>query len=96
MVTVPAIQDRLDFVGRYGGDDGPGGLRVVSLAGGVLIEIGVVHHSPGRAVSLGCDHHAAGPSDWVVHRNSLQNTQADISVESILDSLLPVQGNLAG
>ena len=59
VVTVPTVHHRLDLVGRDGGHDGPGRLRVVGLARSVLVQVGVVHHPPGRAISLRCDNHAA-------------------------------------
>ena len=96
MVAVPAVQDRLDLPGRDGGDDGPGGLRVVSLTRSVFVEVGVVHHPPWGAVSLRCNYHTAGPGDGVVDWDSLQDTETNISVKAILDGLLPVERNLTG
>ena len=45
---------------------------------------------------FGRDDHPAAPGDRSVDRDFLQDTKADISVQALLDSLLPVERNLAG
>ena len=94
VVAVPAVQDRLDLVRRDGGDDGPGGLRVVSLTRSVFVEVGVVHHPPRGAVRLRCDYHSGTPGDGVIDWDSLQDAETNISVKAVLDGLLPVERNL--
>ena len=96
VISVPAVHHRLDLVGRDGGDDGPGRLSVMCLSGGVFVEASVVNNTARGAVMFCRDHHPATPRDWSVDRNFLQNTQPDVSVEAVLDSLLPVERNLAG
>ena len=96
VVAVPAVQDRLDLPCRDGGHDGPGGLSVVGLPRSMFVEAGVVHDTARIAVVFGCDDHPVAPGDWSVDRDFLQDTKAHISVQALLDSLLPVEGNLAG
>ena len=45
---------------------------------------------------FGRDHHPAAPSDGIVHRDLLQDAEADISVQTVLDGLLPVKRDLTG
>ena len=96
VIAVPAVQHRLDLVGRDGGDDGPGRLCVVSLARCVLVQTSVVHHTAGGPVRLGSDHHSGAPGDRIVDRDSLQDSQTNISVQTVLHLLLPVERNLTG
>ena len=96
MVPVPAVQNRLDLVRGEGRDNGPRGLRVVSLSRSVSVESRVVYNTARGTVMLGCDHHPTAPSDGVVHRDLLQNTGTDISVKTVLDRLLPVERDLTG
>ena len=69
---------------------------MVSLSRSMFVEAGVVHHTARRAVMFGRDDHPAAPGDRSVDRNFLQDTEADVSVQALLDSLLPVERNLAG
>ena len=68
----------------------------MSLSGSMFVEAGVVHDTARIAVMFGCDDHPGAPGDWSVDRDFLQDPKADISVQALLDSLLPVEGNLAG
>ena len=96
VISVPAVQDRLDLVGWDGGDNVPGRLGVVSLSRSVFVQSSVVNNTARGAVMFGCDHHPAAPGDWSVDWNFLQNTKPDISVQTVLHSFLPVKRNLAG
>ena len=69
---------------------------MVSLAGSVTIEGSVVNNSPWAAIKLGSDDHSAAPSHWVIDRDLLKDTQTDITVQTLLDRLLPVEGHLTG
>ena len=66
------------------------------LSGGVFVEASVVNNTARGAVMFRRDHHPAAPADWSVDGNFLQDTQPDVSVEAVLDSLLPVERNLTG
>ena len=67
---------------------------MVGLTRSVFVEVGVVHHPPRRAVSLGSYHHPGGPGDGIIDWDSLQDAETNISVKAVLDGLLPVKGNL--
>ena len=45
---------------------------------------------------FGRDHHPAAPSDGIIHRDLLQDAETDISVQAVLDGLLPVERDLTG
>ena len=69
---------------------------MVSLAGSVTIEGSVVNNSPGTAIKFGGNDHPAAPSHWVIDRNLLEDAQTDVTVQTLLDRLLPVEGHLTG
>ena len=96
VVTMPAIQCCLDFLWRNGGHNGPWRLSVVSLARSVTIESSVVHNPPWTAIKLGSNDHPAAPSDWVIDRDLLEDAQANVTVQTLLDRLLPMKGHLTG
>ena len=96
VITMPAVQRGLDLVWRNGGHNGPWRLSVVSLARSVTIEGSVINNSPWTAIKLGSDDHPAAPSHWVIDRDLLEDTQANVTVQTLLDGLLPVEGHLAG
>ena len=96
VVSMPAVQCGLDLVWGNGGHNGPWRLSVVSLARSVTIEGSVVNNSPWTAIKLGSDDHSAAPSHWVIDRNLLEDPQTDVTVQTFLDGLLPVEGHLTG
>ena len=96
VVSVPTIQGRLHFVWGDGGHNGPRRLSVVSLTGSVFVESGVVNNSPRAAVKLGSNDHSAAPGHRVIDRDLLKDAQADVTVQALLDLVLPVEGHLAG
>ena len=54
-IPVPAVNGTLDFVTWYGGDNCPGGLRVVCLSRRMSVERGEVHHAAGSTLRFGAD-----------------------------------------
>ena len=66
------------------------------LSGGVFVEASVVNNTARGAVMFCSYHHAAAPADGGVDWDFLQDAQPDVSVEAVLDSLLPVERNLTG
>ena len=69
---------------------------MVSLARSVSVESCIGYNTARGTVMLGCDHHPTAPSDGVIHRDLLQDTETDISVQAVLDRLLPVERDLTG
>ena len=96
VVSMPAIHCGHDFIGRYGGDYGPWRLGVVSLSWSMFVYCSIINHSSWRTIRFGSNHHPAAPGDWIIDWNSLQHTKPDISVKSFLDSIFPVEWDLAG
>ena len=94
VISVPAVQHRLDLVGRNRGDNRPRRLGVMCLTRSMFVETGVVNHSPGRPVSLWSYHHATAPGDGIVDWNFLKDAEPDIPIKAVLDRLLPMKGNL--
>ena len=96
VIAMPAVKCGLDFVWRNGGDNGPWRLSVMSLTRSMLVEGSVVNNSPGAAIKLWSNDHPAAPSHWVIDRDLLKDAQADVTVQALLDRLLPVEGHLTG
>ena len=67
----------------------------MGLSGCMLIQSGVIHHAPGRPIGLRSDNHPAAPCHGVIHLHLFQYTKANVSIESIFDSLLPMKWYLA-
>ena len=66
VVALVAVEDTLDLAGGHGGGNGPGGLGVVGLPGGVIVHSLKIHRSTGFSGGLGCDHHSRRPLSWRV------------------------------
>ena len=66
-----------------------------SLSRGVLVKSCVVYYSSWGSIVFSCNDHAAAPRDRIINSYFLQDAQADISVQSIFNWLLPVKRDLA-
>ena len=95
VITMPAVQGGFDLVWGNCGDNGPWRLSVVSLTGSMFVEGSIINNSPWTAIKFWSDDHSAAPCHWVINRDLLEDTQTDITVQAILDLLLPMEGNLA-
>ena len=67
---------------------------MVGLARSMLVQVLVVDGTPRAAVVLGHHHHAALPPGWCVQWDTFQYPKLKVSVQSLLNSQLPVEGNL--
>ena len=65
---------------------------MVGLPGAVIINGLVVNDPPGGPVVLGGDHHAGAPAGGLVHGDPLDDTEADVSVQSSFHLVSPVDG----
>ena len=66
------------------------------LSRGVLVKSCVVYYSSWGSIVFSCNDHAAAPRDRIINSYFLQDAQADISVQSIFNWLLPVKRDLTG
>ena len=96
VVSVPTVNSTLDLASRDGGDYGPWWLCVVGLAGGPLVQLCVVNHSPWAPIRFGCDDHSGAPGDGVIDWNFFQYTKLTVTVQTLLYIFLPVKRDLAG
>ena len=69
---------------------------MVCLPRSMFVEGSVVNNPAWTPIWFGSNHHPATPGDWIIDWNSLQYTKPDISVKTFLDSILPVEWDLAG
>ena len=69
---------------------------MVRFPGGMLVELLEIDSSPERPVLLGADHHAVAPSVRGSQGDLLLHAQVDISVQSCLHFILPVDGDAGG
>ena len=92
MVAVPCIE--YGFLRMHGDGAGlvEGRLRVVSLPGGVPVELLEVDSPPEGPVLLGADDHSVAPSVRGPQGDLLEDSQADVPVQACLDFVLPVDG----
>ena len=67
-----------------------GGRTVVRLSRGMLVQGLEVYGPPERPVLLGAYHHSVAPGDGCAQGDLLEHAKADISVQSPLHLLLPV------
>lgn len=67
MVSIPGIKYRLLLPMGDGSGLVEGGLRVVSLPGGMDVQGLEVNGPPWCAVFLGTDYHPVAPGDWVAN-----------------------------
>ena len=89
MVAVPCIKYSLLRMHGKGAGLVEGRLRMVSLPGGMPIELLEVDSPPEGPVLLGADDHSVAPS---VRGDLLEDSQADVPVQARLDLVLPVDG----
>ena len=66
---------------------------MVSLPGADIIQSLVVHGTAGRAIVLGCDVHPALPGHRGVQGDLLNDAQAYVTLQHLLYSLFPVDGD---
>ena len=64
------------------------------LTRSVFVETGEVDNTARRPVCFRGYHHPGAPGDWVIDWDFLYDSEADVSVQTRLDCLLPVEGNL--
>ena len=92
MVAVPCIEYSLLCMHGNGAGLVEGRLRMVSLPGGMPIELLEVDSPPEGPVLLGADDHSVAPSVRGPQGDLLKDSQADVPVQARLDLVLPVDG----
>ena len=90
VVAIPRVEDGL--LGSVWNGSGlvEGGRTVVRLSRGMLVQGLEIYGPPERPVLLGAYHHLVAPSDGCAQGDLLKHAEADVSVQSTLHLLLPV------
>ena len=68
----------------------------MSLTRSMFVQGSVIDNSPRTPIQLWSDDHSAAPCHWVIDRDLLEDTKADVAVKALLDLFLPVEGDLTG
>ncbi len=90
VVAIPRVKNGLLGSAWNGSGLVEGGRTVVCLSRGVLVQGLEVYGPPERPVLLGAYHHSVAPSDGCAQGDLLKHAEADVSVQSPLHLLLPV------
>ena len=68
---------------------------MVSLAGGLIIQLLVIYYSAWLTITLGLDYHPAAPFQWDINRYLFNDPKSDVHLQTSLNSFLPVKRNLS-
>ena len=69
---------------------------MVGLAGRMLVQVPEVNSAPGATIMLSNHHHSALPTCRSIEGNTFQNPKFEVPIKTLLDSQLPVKGDLGG
>ena len=67
---------------------------MVSLTGGLVIQLLIIYYSSWLTIALWLNYHSATPLQWNIHRNFFYHAKSDVHFQTSLYSFLPVKRNL--
>ena len=90
MVPVPRIKNGFGLVRWHSRGNLPGALGVVGLSRAMIIDSFKINHPSRAPIRFRCYNHSANPACWGIDRDTLEDTKANVSLETSLDLCLPV------